>query len=385
MKIHARRALLDDGLAADVVIEIADGRIASVRVGVGAEDAWSVDLVAPGFIDLQINGGFGVEVDAGGAAVATLAQQLPRHGVTAFLPTLVTLQAGAYRRAIAAFTAARASSGSGARPLGLHLEGPFLSPDAAGAHERAWIESADERLFDNLTRSDAVAMMTLAPERNGAIERISRLVAKGIVVSVGHTRATYEECMRAFDAGATMVTHLYNAMSPLGHRAPGVVGAALLDDRVTCGLIVDGVHAHAAAMRIALRAKTPSRIALVTDAMAAAGMGPGTYALAGKSVTVDTTSARLADGTLAGSILTMDAAVQNAVALHVSVEDSLRMASSVPARVLGLSSKGRIDVGADADLVLLDDELRVRATIVAGQIAFSAHDSPHSPHNSRIS
>jgi N-acetylglucosamine-6-phosphate deacetylase len=288
------------------------------------------------------------------------------------LPTLVTLQPHAYRHAIAAFTAARAATRSGARPLGLHLEGPFLSADAAGAHERAWIETADDALFEELASSDAVTMMTLAPERAGAPERIARLVAAGIVVSIGHTRATYDEAIRAFDAGATMVTHLYNAMSPFGHRSPGVVGAALADDRVTCGLIADGVHVHDASMRIAVRAKTPSRIALVTDAMAAAAMGPGTYALAGKTVTVDATSARLADGTLAGSILTMDAAVRNAVAFGNSLADSLRMASAVPARVLGLSSKGRLAAGADADLVLLDDALGVRATIVAGEIAFDA-------------
>jgi len=377
MIVHGRRALLEHRLVSDATIAIADGRIASVKVGVAApQDAISAGLVAPGFIDLQINGAFGVEVDAGGAAVATLGERLPRHGVTSFLPTLVTLQADAYRRAIAAFTAARAAAGSGARPLGLHLEGPFLAVGAAGAHERAWIESADEALFDELASSDAVAVMTLAPEREGAIGRISRLIARGIVVSVGHTRATYDETVRAFDAGATMVTHLFNAMSPLTHRAPGVVGAALVDDRVTCGLIMDGVHAHAAALRIALRTKTPSRIALVTDAMAAAAMGPGTYALAGKTVTVDATSARLADGTLAGSILTMDAAVRNAVALGVSIEDALRMASTVPARVLGMSGKGRIAVGADADLVLLDEDLRVRATMVAGQIAFDATASP---------
>jgi len=373
MIVHARRALLEDRLVSDVLIDIADGRIASVQAGAAPrDDAMSAELVAPGFIDLQINGAFGVEVDAGGAAVATLAERLPRHGVTAFLPTLVTLQADAYRRAIAAFTATRA--GPGARPLGLHLEGPFLSPDAAGAHERAWIESAGDALFDELADSDAVAMMTLAPERDGALERIARLVARGIVVSVGHTRATYDETVRAFDAGASMVTHLFNAMSPLAHRAPGVVGAALLDDRVTCGLVLDGVHAHAAAVRIALRTKTPSRIALVTDAMAAAAMGPGAYTLAGRAVTVDATSARLADGTLAGSILTLDAAVRNAVTLGVSVEDSLRMASAVPARVLGAASKGRIAAGADADLVLLDGDLRVRATIAAGQVAFERTD-----------
>jgi N-acetylglucosamine-6-phosphate deacetylase len=370
--VHARRALLDDGLASDVTIAIAGGRITSVHADPAPGDALVADLVAPGFIDLQINGSFGVEVEAGGSAVATLGERLPHHGVTSFLPTLVSLHADAYRQAIAAFTATRAAGGSGARALGLHLEGPYLSPAAAGAHERAWIENADDALFEELASSDAVAMMTLAPEREGALERIARLVARGIVVSVGHTRATYEECIRAFDAGATMVTHLYNVMSPLGHRAPGTVGAALLDDRITCGLIVDGVHAHAAAIRLALRAKTPSRIALVTDAMAAAAMGPGTYALAGRSVTVDATSARLADGTLAGSILTMDVAVRNAVALGASVEDALRMASAVPARVLGAASKGRIGIGADADLVLLDRDLRVRATIVAGEIAFNA-------------
>jgi N-acetylglucosamine-6-phosphate deacetylase len=374
LRIRARRALLERGLAHDVTISVDGGRVSSVDEG-GAREGTTLEaeLVAPGLVDLQFNGGFGIEIGERAEDIVEVAQRLPATGVTAFLPTLVTLPEDAYPPALAAFAdARRALKGAGphAVPLGLHLEGPFLSPDASGAHSRADIERADDALFDRLVASGVVSLMTLAPERDGALARIRRLVLAGIVVSVGHTRATYEEAILAFDAGATVVTHLFNAMSPLAHRAPGMVGAALVDDRVVCGVIVDGVHAHDAAIRLALRAKSAARIVLVTDAMAAAGLGPGTYSLAGRRVVVDATSARLEDGTLAGSILTLDAAVRNAVALGVPLADALRMASEVPARVLGLTAKGKIAAGADADLVLFDDDVRVQATMVGGEIAW---------------
>jgi N-acetylglucosamine-6-phosphate deacetylase len=213
--------------------------------------------------------------------------------------------------------------------------------------------------------------VTLAPERPGAPERIRRLRARGIVVSLGHTDATLAEFAAGVEAGATMATHLYNAMSPFAHRAPGAIGAALTDDRVAVGLIVDGVHSHPASIRLALRAKGPDRIALVTDAMAAAGMPPGEYALGGRRVVVDGTAATLPDGTLAGAILTLDQAVRNLVRwTDASPADALRTASEVPARLLGLDRAGRLEAGADADLALFDDELRVQATIVEGHVAY---------------
>ena len=215
-------------------------------------------FVAPGFIDLQVNGGFGVEVGEDPEAIRTLAARLPETGVTAFLPTVITSPSEFYPKAIAAFEAAK--DAPGARPLGLHVEGPFLSPQRHGAHRRDLIESADPRLLDTLLESDAVRLVTLAPERPDAPELIRRLKARGILVSLGHTDATYEQFEAGVAAGARMATHLYNAMSPFGHRAPGAIGAALLDDRVTVGLIADGVHSHRASLQLAYRSQAPRHI-----------------------------------------------------------------------------------------------------------------------------
>ena len=215
--------------------------------------------------------------------------------------------------------------------------------------------------------------MTLAPERSGAAERTRRLSERGVVVSLGHTNATYDEFRAGIAAGATLVTHLFSAMSPFHHRAPGAAGAALTDDRVSVGLIVDGIHCHPASVRLAMKAKGVERTVLVTDMISGAGQGPGTYDLGGQEIRVDATSARLVDGTLAGSVLTMDEAVRNVVTLaKATVAEACRMASEVPARVLGLSSKGRLAPGCDADLVLLDEHLRVQATYVAGVSVFKA-------------
>jgi len=216
-----------------------------------------------------------------------------------------------------------------------------------------------------------VRLVPLAPERADAPELIRRLTERGILVSLGHTDATYEQFVAGVDAGARMATHLYNAMSPFGHREPGAIGAALTDDRITVGLIADGVHSHPASLKIAFRAKGTGHIALISDMMSAAGMPLGTYALGGQQVIVGDTSARLADGTLAGSLLTMDRAVYNMVyCTDATIIDALCMASEVPARLLGLRSLGHIREGNDADLVLLDADLRVRMTIIKGEIVY---------------
>ena len=232
---------------------------------------------------------------------------------------------------------------------GLHLEGPLLSPARAGAHRADAIAAAgatlDEVLAD-LLAAGVVRLVTLAPERPGALALIARLRQAGVAVSLGHTDATFEQTVAAIDAGATLATHLYNAMSPLHHRAPGAVGAALADDRLTVMLIADGVHVHPAALNVALRSKGPERVALVTDAIAAAGAPPGRYALAGVEVISDGQTARLADGTLAGSTLTLDRAVRMMAGLAgARLEDALAMASTVPAAAIGLADTGRIAVG----------------------------------------
>jgi N-acetylglucosamine-6-phosphate deacetylase len=367
-----RGKLLLDGALTPGAVVVEGGRIGAVlrapRDGDLPPAVIETGIVAPGLIDLQLNGAFGAEVGADPEAIRHLAARLPETGVTAFLPTRITAPPDHYQHVFEAFE--RARDAAGARPLGLHLEGPFLSPARPGAHRRDLIEAADPALLD-LFLAGPVRLVTLAPERPGALARIRRLRGRGIVVSLGHTDATLEEFAAGVEAGATMATHLYNAMSPFAHRAPGAVGAALVDDRVTVGLIADGVHSHPAAVRLALRAKGPQGVALVTDAMAATGMPPGEYALGGRRVAVDATSARLPDGTLAGAVLTLDRAVRNLVRWGAaSPAAALRMAGEVPARLLGLDNAGRLELGRDADLALFDDELRVQSTIVGGETVY---------------
>jgi len=366
------RLILDGGLTPGAVV-VRDGRILDVLREPAATDlpatVHEAAIISPGFIDLQVNGAFGVMVSDGADAIRHLASRLPATGVTAFLPTLVSSSAALYPRACQAFLASR--DAPGARPLGLHFEGPFLSLRRAGAHRTSAIEEAPADVFDSLFPYGVLRLVTLAPEAEGGIERIRRLRSQGVVVSLGHTDASYEEFIRGVDAGAQMVTHLYNAMSRFRHRAPGAVGAALVDERVTVGLIADGVHCHPASVRLAVRAKGPERVALVTDAIAGAGMEPGVYQLDGQDILVDETFARLRDGKLAGSLLSLDQAVRNVVAwAGSSVPEACRMASEVPARLLGLDSKGCLAAGFDADLVLMDHDLHVSATFREGRCVY---------------
>jgi N-acetylglucosamine-6-phosphate deacetylase len=368
----AGRLVLESGLVPGAVV-VRGRKIVELRRGEGSEGlpetVYTASVVSAGFIDLQVNGAFGAEIGPRAEAIAHLASRLPATGVTAFLPTLVSSDAELYPRVAEAFAASRETAG--ARPLGLHLEGPFLSPARSGAHRLDAIGHAPATLYDGLLDREVVRLVTLAPEVEGAHERIARLRAHGIAVSLGHTDASYDELRRGIDAGASMVTHLYNAMSGFGHRAPGAVGAALVDDRVAVGLIADGVHSHPAAVRLAVLAKRAERVALVTDAISGAGMEPGIYALDGQDILVDETGARLADGKLAGSVLTLDRAVRNVMVWAGSrVDEACRMASEVPARVLGLAAKGRLLAGMDADLVLLDEQLRVQATFREGRCVY---------------
>ena len=362
------RLLLEGRLAPGVVV-FAEGRILEVLEGAAVSPdrlpALVVDaaVISPGLIDLQINGGFGFEVGADASALRALAARLPATGVTAFLPTLVSQPAARYPPALDAFAAAR--DAPGATPLGLHLEGPWLSAAHAGAHDRDAIEAATPALIDAAVARGSVRLVTLAPERPGALALIQRLRAQGIVVSLGHTDASFEELTAGIDAGASMVTHLYNAMAPFGHRAPGAVGAALTDPRVVTSLIADGIHVHAAALRLARAAKGREGLVLVTDAVAPMGLGPGRFALGEQAIVSDGAAARLvADRTtLAGSTLTLDQAIRSFARLTgAPFEEALHLATLVPARLLGLASKGRLAAGADADLVLWSDTRQIEAT-----------------------
>jgi N-acetylglucosamine-6-phosphate deacetylase len=326
-------------------------------------------LLCPGFIDLQINGAFGADIGTDQEAIRTLVAHLPATGVTSFLPTLISSPPERYEEFFAALEEGAAEEGS--RVLGAHLEGPFLAPERKGAHDPANLRPVDLGFLRELLRSGKVRLMTLAPELENSLEAIELLLEESAVVSVGHTEATYEEITRAADAGLRLGTHLYNAMRPLAHREPGTVGALLTQDRIRTGIIADGVHVHEAAIRLAYRVKGSEGLVLVTDAMEAAGMHPGDYELGGRKVRLEDGAVRLPDGTLAGSALTMDEAVRNAVRfLEVSLAQAVRMAAETPAAALILDGKGKIAVGCDADFVLLDGEGTVLQTIVSGEVVY---------------
>ncbi|HEV2128952.1 MAG TPA: N-acetylglucosamine-6-phosphate deacetylase [Thermomicrobiales bacterium] len=356
---------------ATVVID--DGHIAAIHRGHVSTDTFAEDVrvddahyISPGLIDLQVNGGNGAEIGDSSDAVDHVSAWLPETGVTAWLPTVVTALSDFYAGVFDAWS--RVDAEKGAVPLGYHLEGPFISPEKKGAHQLRYIESASEALIERWTAQDCVRIVTLAPERHGALDHIRQLVEAGVVVSLGHTNATYEEYVAGIDAGATKATHLFNTMTSIHHRTPGAMVAALTDDRVTAGVIPDGIHTHPAMVRLAIDAKGVDRMLIVTDMMAAAGLEPGTYGLGGQEVSVDETTARLDDGTLAGSVITMDAAIRNILGWsHASLAETLYMATAVPARVIGERDRGLLHAGALADIIVWDRDLNVQETIIGGQ------------------
>jgi N-acetylglucosamine-6-phosphate deacetylase len=333
--------------------------------------------LVPGLVDLQVNGCFGVDlaaVDVDGWALVV--QRLPETGTTAFLPTLITAPVAELGRALRFASGFAADAPAGARVLGVHMEGPFLAPARAGVHHREWIVPPSPAAVADLLVAGAgvLRVVTLAPELTGGLAAVAALASAGVVVSVGHSDATARQVAAAADAGARMVTHLFNAQRPLHHREPGVVGQALADSRLTCGLIADLRHVAAAVCALAFAA-APGRICLVTDAAAPAGMPPGRYRLAGETVEVppgDDQPPRLADGTLAGSVLRMDRAVANMVAAGVGLAEAVAAASRIPADLIGRPDLGRLTPGAAADLVWLGDDLRTRATWVAGAQVYPA-------------
>lgn len=328
-------------------------------------------LLAPGFIELQINGAFGHDFTADPQTIWTVAEGLPRYGVTTFLPTIITSPPETVAAAQGVVTRVPAGLG-GAQPLGLHVEGPFLNPRKKGAHNPAYLRPPDTDAIRDWTPERGVRLVTLAPELPGALDLVTALSERGVVVSAGHSVATYEESLRAFAAGIRYGTHLFNGMPSPGHRAPGLAGALLTDARPTVGLIADGIHSHSAMVDLAWRALGSGRLNLVTDAMAALGIPPGRHRLAEFEVEVDDTGARLPDGTLAGSVLSLDVALRNVMAWSgCSLGEVLPAVTTTPAALLGLASeRGRVVPGYAADLVLVTSDLRVQTTIVGGRIAF---------------
>jgi len=331
-------------------------------------------VLAPGFIDLQLNGGFGSDFTADPATIWAVAARLPRYGVTTFLPTIVTTPLETIAAAQEVLAQGPPRAWAGTTPLGLHVEGPFLSPAKRGAHNTAYFQAPDPALVAGWSPQRGVRLVTLAPELPSALETIAALVERGVVVSAGHSFASYAEAQAGIEAGIRYGTHLFNAMRPLEHREPGLIGALLNDPRVRVGVIPDGIHVHPAVVALIWKVAGENRLTLVSDAMAALGMPPGRSLIGDLEVTVDGDSARLADGRLAGSILPLDRAVRNLVAFSgCPAAAALTTVTATPADLLGISDqKGRLAPGLAADLVLLTPDLHVVQTIVGGRIIYKS-------------
>jgi len=368
------KVLTDHGFREDVAVLVEEGRIVAL---VPLDDprvvaATVVDLqghtLLPGYIDAQVNGGGGYLFNntPDVHALAEIARAHRRFGTTGMLPTLISDDAAVMEKAIAATAQAIDAGVPGV--LGIHLEGPYIAPARKGTHDASKFrvpDAAEVAMAASLR--NGVTLLTLAPEQVPA-ETVRALVAAGVIVAAGHTAATYEQVRAGLEAGISGFTHLYNAMSPLQGREPGAVGAALEDAGSWCGIIVDGVHVHPASLRVALAAKPRGKLFLVTDAMPPVGADDPSYSLYGEIITAVDGVVRNAAGALAGSALDMATAVRNSVRLlGLPLEEAARMASTYPAQFLGLGERyGRIAPGYQADLVLVDDDLQVVATWIAG-------------------
>lgn len=367
----------------DAALLIDDGVIKKISTGESLAcplDALQVDarggIVAPGFIDLQLNGAFGEDFTAHPDTIWQVAEQLPRFGVTSFLPTLVTCPLSQVDAAIETLKR-RPPAFRGAEPLGLHVEGPFLNPQKKGAHNPAHLKKPDLSLVKDWSLLNRVHLVTLAPEMPGALEMVRELVKRGVIVSMGHTMATADQANAGYNSGIRYATHLFNAMPPLDHRAPGAAGVALSNPGWVTGLIPDGVHVHPAMVKAAWLAKGRDGMNLVTDAMAALGMPAGRYRLHDFQCIVSEQDARLEDGTLAGSILPMDRAVRNFIEFtECTLEDVLATVTTTPARLLKIDKqRGAIAEGMTADIVMLDKALNVKMTVAQGQVVYSTSPS----------
>ena len=361
--------LIDSGTIQDL------GTRSDLEVPAYAQHLDFLDLVvAPGFIDIHVHGGAGHDVmrdDPSGRIVFEKA--LAKHGVTSYLPTTVTASMerilGAVDR-LGNIICAEDVSQAGARPLGIHLEGPFISAAKCGVHPAEYLVSPTVDLFERILDASGgtLRMMTIAPEVPGANEVIRHARERGVFTSIGHSNATFEEAAKGIAAGAVSATHTFNAMRALDHREPGILGAVLSDERIMADIIADGVHVAPAVVQVFLKAKGIDRAVLVTDAISATGMPDGTYQLGPFQVQVRGDRAEF-EGKLAGSVLTLDRAVRNVMSFAKwSLQQSVILGTRNPAQLIGADTKGELAVGSDADLVLLSAKGEVVHTMVGGQL-----------------
>src|SRR5829696_3974306 len=361
--------LLGDGAIADVSPD--DSLVADAH----EVHDYDESLILPGFVDLQVNGAFGVDVASESPRLPELSEALLSTGVTSYLPTVISSPEGLYEEALPAIGAAGTPGGSspGAEVLGVHLEGPFISLQKKGAHAAAYVARPDAELLAHLLDLGPVRMITLAPELEGAEKLMAFAANRGVVVSAGHSNVAFEPAYGALDGQVAGVTHLFNAMSAMHHREPGLPGAAFAHPRAVCGLIADGLHVHPEMVGLAFRMLGPDRICLVTDAIAATGMEDGEYRLATRTVYTDGGVPRLGSGSLAGSMLTMREAFMNILAFTgCTVPEAARMTSTSPAKLVGEGRrKGRLVPGYDADVTVLTPDLSVEAVWRGGKLAYS--------------
>ena len=344
-------------------VEVVDGHITAI----GLNTYPGKGIAAPGFVDLQVNGFAGVDffgADTDGYRRA--GEALLQCGVTAYQPTFITSPEDELTAALQEVP----PNGATPRIIGAHLEGPFISPERLGTHPAEARRDPDPSLLERLLAAGPVSHVTLAPELPGALELIDMLCARGITVACGHSNATAAEARAAFARGAKTVTHIFNAMRPLATREPGLAGAALVSDDVTVQVILDGVHLADDTARLVWQA-AQGRVALVTDAIAAAAAGDGSYTLAGVDFEVENGVARSADDVLAGSTVLMIEAVRNLVSLGAPLAAALGAATQVPARIAGRPELGTLRPGSAADIVILDDRLEVVRVLVRGELAIA--------------
>jgi len=362
-------ALTPDGLVPSDVTA-ADGRLVLGAVdGSRVIDVSGMSII-PGLIDIQVNGGFGHDFTNDPKSIWEVGRRLPETGVTSFVPTIVTSPYQMIDRAIEVLIAGPPPGYLGAEVLGAHIEGPWISPGWAGAHNTEYLRLPDVAIAGLWAESGVVRMVTIAPELEGAGKVAAILDAAGIVVAAGHSGADYETAAPALRGPWSAVTHLFNQMSQFQNREPGMVGAALASSR-PCGLIADGLHTHPATLKLAWELLGPDRMILVTDAMQATGMGGGTYLLGDRQVIVGDDGPRTAEGKLAGSTLTMERAVANLGAwTDATFAEAVRCATLTPATLMKATDRGEIRTGHRADLTVLDQELQVMMTVASGMVAY---------------
>jgi len=377
-RITGGKLVIPQEIITDHTLVIEDGKISAIEPDSGQNSADSVIdargmWVAPGLIDVHVHGGKGHDtMDATPEAIHGMARFFAQHGVTSYYPTTMTAPADAIIAAIE--NVARCPQPEdGAQHLGVHVEGPYINTEFPGAQPSADIRLPDPAEYARWLDSGVVKLITVAPEIEGAAELIEKATSQGVEFAAGHTGASYEQLLEAADHGLRQATHTFNAMLGLHHRKPGTLGGTLTDDRIYAQIIGDGIHVHPAMVKLLIRAKGAKRTILITDSMRAAGLQDGLYTLGAQPITVTEGVARTASGALAGSTATLDAVLRNVIKFAgISLPEALTMGTATPAEAMGLSSKGKLAPGADADVILLDENLNVQMTMVCGRTVYRA-------------